>query len=154
MKVDSIDLRILVALQNDGRLSNQDLAEKVALSPSACLRRVRLLEEFGLIRGYHAELDPVKLGFELEAVVHVTLDRALEDWHDRFQQQIQQFDEITTAYVVSGPTNYILHIRTHSLADFSNFIVNKLNKVPGMRDINSYIVLQKIKSGISRLPLD
>ncbi|TAH52924.1 MAG: Lrp/AsnC family transcriptional regulator [Betaproteobacteria bacterium] len=154
MKIDAIDLRILAALQGDGRLSNQDLADKVSLSPSACLRRVRTLEEFKLIRGYHAELDAVKLGFDLEAVVHVTLDRAEADWHGKFQQRIQQFDEVTAAYVVSGACNYVLHVRTRSLAEFSRFIVEKLNKVAGVRDLCSYIVMQKIKDTMGSLPLD
>jgi Lrp/AsnC family leucine-responsive transcriptional regulator len=154
MKIDVIDVRILDALQRDGRLSNQDLAEKVALSPSACLRRVRALEEFGFIRGYHAELDPIKLGFELEAIVHVSLDRSLEDWNGKFLEGIRQFEEVTTAYIVSGACNYILHVRTRSLGDFSSFVVNKLNKMQGMRDICSYIVMQKLKDSHARLPLD
>lgn len=154
MQVDLIDWRILAALQQNGRLSNQDLADKVALSPSACLRRVRALEENGLIRGYRAELDALKLGFELEAMVHVTLDRSCDDWHERFQAQMEEFDEVTAAYVVSGPANYILHVRTHTLTAFSDFIVEKLNKVPSMRDINSYIVLKKIKDRPGRLPIE
>jgi len=154
MQVDAIDWRILAALQENGRLSNQDLADTVALSPSACLRRVRTLEESGLIRGYRAELDAQRLGFELEAMVHITMDRSREDWHERFQVQINQFDEVTAAYVVSGPTNYVLHVRTHNLTAFSNFIVEKLNKVPGMRDINSYIVMKKIKDRSGHLPID
>jgi len=154
MQVDAIDWRILAALQENGRLSNQDLADTVALSPSACLRRVRTLEENRLIRGYRAELDAQRLGFELEAIVHITMDRSREDWHERFQVQINQFDEVTAAYVVSGPTNYVLHVRTHNLTAFSNFIVEKLNKVPGMRDINSYIVMKKIKDRSGHLPID
>nr|WP_294866464.1 Lrp/AsnC family transcriptional regulator [uncultured Pseudogulbenkiania sp.] len=154
MQVDSIDWRILAALQQNGRLSNQDLADKVALSPSACLRRVRTLEEHGLIRGYHAELDAQQLGFELEAIVHVTLDRSRAEWHEQFLEQIAALDEIVAAYVVSGPTNYVLHVRTRHLTAFSNFVVEKLNKIPGMRDICSYIVMKKVKDRLGRLPVD
>lgn len=154
MQLDVIDMRILVALQHNGRLSNQDLADRIALSPSACLRRVRALEDHGLIRGYHALLDARKLGFELEAVVHVTLDREQEDWHNKFIEQIRVFDEVTTAYVVSGPCNYVLHVRTRTLAEFSRFIIDKLNRLPGMRDICSYIVMETLKSTTLRLPLD
>jgi DNA-binding Lrp family transcriptional regulator len=93
MQLDAIDMRILRALQDNGRLSNQDLADQVALSPSACLRRVRTLEEEGLIRAYRAELDAVALGFELEAIVQVTLDRSRDDWHGEFLQQMQAFEE-------------------------------------------------------------
>ncbi|WP_024300916.1 Lrp/AsnC family transcriptional regulator [Pseudogulbenkiania sp. MAI-1] len=153
MQVDAIDWRILAALQQNGRLSNQDLADRVALSPSACLRRVRALEENGLIRGYHAELDAQQLGFELEAIVHVTLDRSREEWHEQFLEQIAGFDEIAAAYVVSGPTNYVLHVRTRHLTAFSNFVVEKLNKLPGMRDICSYIVMKKVKDQLGLLPV-
>ena len=86
--------------------------------------------------------------------MHVTLDRAETDWHGKFQQRIQQFDEVTTAYVVSGPCNYVLHVRARSLNDFSRFIVEKLNKVAGVRDICSYIVMQKIKDACGQLPLE
>ncbi|RQO73008.1 AsnC family transcriptional regulator [Aquitalea sp. FJL05] len=153
MQLDAIDVRILSALQHNGRLSNQDLADQVALSPSACLRRVRTLEEGGLIRGYHAELDAVALGFELEAIVQVTLDRSRDDWHGEFLQQMEAFEEVTAAYVVTGPCNYILHVRCRSLPAFSDFIVEKLNKVPGMRDFSSFIVLKTVKDTRDRLPL-
>ncbi|PXX40151.1 MULTISPECIES: Lrp/AsnC family transcriptional regulator [Aquitalea] len=153
MQLDAIDMRILSALQHNGRLSNQDLADQVALSPSACLRRVRTLEEGGLIRGYHAELDAVALGFELEAIVQVSLDRSRDDWHGEFLLQMQAFEEVTAAHVVAGPCNYILHVRCRSLPAFSDFIVDKLNKVPGMRDICSFIVLKTVKDTRDRLPL-
>lgn len=153
MQLDSIDWRILIALQQNGRLSNQDLADKVALSPSACLRRVRTLEEQGLIKGYRAQLDTERLGFELEAIVHVTLDHTRSDWHEAFQQQIAAFEEVAAAYVVTGPTNYVLHIRTRNLAAFSDFVVEKLNKVSGMRDMCSYIVMKKIKEPSGVVPL-
>jgi len=153
MQVDAIDTRILAALQRNGRLSNQDLADQVALSPSACLRRVRTLEESGLIRGYRAELDAVALGFELEAIVQVTLDRSREDWHGEFMQQVQAFDEVTAAFVVTGPCNYILQLRCRNLSAFSDFIVEKLNKVPGMRDICSHIVMKTLKDTRDHLPL-
>lgn len=146
-------MRILRALQGDGRLSNQDLADQVALSPSACLRRVRALEEGGLIRGYRAELDALALGFELEAIVQVTLDRSREDWHGEFLQQIEAFEEVIAAYVVTGPCNYILQLRCRNLAAFSDFIVDKLNKVPGMRDICSHIVMKTLKDSRYQLPL-
>ncbi|WP_293765324.1 Lrp/AsnC family transcriptional regulator [uncultured Aquitalea sp.] len=152
MQLDAIDWRILSALQENGRLSNQDLADKVALSPSACLRRVRSLEEAGMIKGYRAELDAAALGFELEAVVQVTLDRSRDNWHEDFQSQVAAFPEVTAAWVVTGPCNYVLLVRTRSLAAFSAFIVDKLNKVPGMRDICSHIVMKTLKDE-RRLPL-
>ena len=153
MQLDAIDFRIMTALQANGRLSNQDLADKIALSPSPCLRRVRTLEENGLIRGYHARLDAQQLGFELEAIVHVTVDHSRPDWHDAFLQQVNAFDEVVAAYVVSGASNYVLHIRARGLPAFSSFVVEKLNKLPGMRDICSYIVMKTVKDKLGELPL-
>lgn len=153
-RVDELDLRILAALQNDGRLSNQDLADQVALSPSACLRRVRSLEENGFIRGYHAELDAGLLGFEFEAVVHVTLDKVQDDWHEHFLRDIQRLREVISAYVVSGSCNYILHIRTRTLAEFSKFLIDQFTKIPGVRDTCSFVVLHKYKSEAHHVPID
>lgn len=154
MQLDAIDHRILAALQGNGRLSNQDLADQVALSPSACLRRVRALEDHRLIRGYHAELDLAQMGFELEAFVQITLDRTRADWHDEFLQHLQQFDEVTAAYVVTGASNYMLQVRCRTLREFSDFVVEHLNKVPGMRDICSQIVMKTLKDTRHKLPLN
>lgn len=153
MQLDTLDWRILAALQDNGRLSNQDLAERVALSPSACLRRVRALEDAGLIAGYHARLDAVRLGFELNAIVHVTLDHSQQGWHETFQAEVMAFDEVSAAHVVTGSCNYILQIRAANLAAFSDFMVNRLNKLPGMRDMCSYIIMKTLKDHVGRLPL-
>lgn len=153
MQIDAIDQRILARLQEDGHLSNQDLAEQVALSPSACLRRVRALEEAGLIRGYRAVLDAEKLGFELEAIVHVSLDQSRAGWHEEFMAGIALHDEITEACIVTGASNYILTVRTRNLSAFSNFVEDKLSKIPGMRDLCSHIVMRKLKNREGMLPL-
>lgn len=153
MDLDAIDQRILCRLQENGQISNQTLAEQVALSASACLRRVRALEEKGVIKGYRAVLDAAQLGFELEAIVHVSLDQSLTDWHEKFLTRIAVFDEITEASIVTGASNYILNIRTRNLAAFSRFVEDKLSKVPGVRDLCSHIVMRKVKSRDSMLPL-
>lgn len=153
MQIDAIDQRILYRLQENGHLSNQDLAEQVALSPSACLRRVRALEEAGLIRGYRAVLDAEKLGFELEAIVHVSLDQSRPGWHEEFLAGIALHDEITEASIVTGASNYILAVRTRNLAAFSQFVEDKLSKIAGVRDLCSHIVMRKVKSRGGMLPL-
>ena len=153
MQIDAIDQRILYRLQENGHLSNQDLAEQVALSPSACLRRVRALEEAGLIRGYRAVLDAEKLGFELEAIVHVSLDQSRVGWHEEFLAGIALHDEITEASIVTGASNYILTVRTRNLAAFSTFVEDKLSKLAGVRDLCSHIVMRKVKSREGMLPL-
>lgn len=154
MELDAIDRRILCRLQDDAHLSNQDLAEQVALSPSACLRRVRALQQHGLIKGYRAVLDAEKLGFELEAIVHVTLDQSRAGWHEAFLASIALHDEITEASIVTGALNYILTVRARNLAAFSAFVEDKLSKFPGVRDLCSHIVMRKIKSREGMLPLE
>ncbi|QVQ26555.1 Lrp/AsnC family transcriptional regulator [Achromobacter deleyi] len=153
MQIDAIDQRILCRLQENGQLSNQDLAEQVALSPSACLRRVRALEESGLIRNYRAVLDAEKLGFELEAIVHVSLDQSRAGWHEAFLAGIALHDEITEASIVTGASNYILTVRTRNLTAFAQFSEDKLSKIPGVRDLCSHIVMRKVKNRDGMLPL-
>ena len=105
MILDATDLRLLHFLQQDGRISNQELAEKVALSPSACLRRLRLLESEGIISGYRAVLNAEQLGIELEAIVHLSLRQDVEDWHETFIKKVQGWPEVASAYVITGASN-------------------------------------------------
>ncbi|ALD89830.1 AsnC/Lrp family transcriptional regulator [Cupriavidus gilardii CR3] len=153
MTLDPIDLRILTCLQQNGRISNQDLAERVALSPSACLRRVRLLEESGVIGGYRAWFDAERLGLELEAIVQVSMRPAVEGWHDTFNAAVQSWPEVLSAYVITGDSNYILRVQARNLKHYSDFIVNRLYRTPGVMDIRSNIVLQRIKTEGSPLAL-
>ena len=99
--LDKIDTRLLDCLQNDGRISNQDLAAHVSLSPSACLRRVRILEESGIISGYQCVLDPVRLGLEVEALVHVSMRHEVDGWHEAFVQAVQAWPEVVSARIVT-----------------------------------------------------
>ena len=127
--------------------------QNVSLSPSACLRRVRALEERGFIRGYRAVLDAEKLGFELEAIVHVSIDQSRADWHEQFLAGIAAYDEIAEASIVTGASNYILTVRTRNLAAFSQFVETRLSKIAGVRDICSHIVMRKVKDRQGMLPL-
>lgn len=153
MKLDSIDLRILSCLNQDGRMSNQDLAEKVSLSPSACLRRLRNLESEGIIAGYSVRLDAVKLGVEVQAMVHVNVRQEADDWHERFVEAMQHWPEVAEALIVTGASNYLLRVRTRNLAHYTDFIVNRLNATPGVTDIRSEIILQSLKSRDNLLDL-
>ncbi|KDP87608.1 Lrp/AsnC family transcriptional regulator [Cupriavidus basilensis] len=151
MNLDPIDLRILTCLQENGRISNQDLADRVALSPSACLRRVRLLEESGVIGGYRAWFDAEMLGLELEAIVQVSMRPETEGWHDTFNAAVQAWPEVVSAYIITGDSNYILKVQARNLKHYSDFIVNRLYRTPGVMDIRSNIVLQRIKTDGSPL---
>lgn len=145
MKIDATDLKILSLLQEDGRISNLDLAERVFLSPSSCLRRVRLLEESGMISRYSAVLDAAALGLEVDAFVQVTMRRDVEHWHENFTVALQLWPEVVGSYIITGEANYLLRVRARNLKHFSAFILEKLYKTDGVLDIRSNIVLQTIK---------
>lgn len=145
MKIDAIDLKILTLLQEDGRISNLDLAGRVFLSPSSCLRRVRLLEESGMISRYSAVLDPIALGLEVDAFVQVTMRRDVEHWHENFTEALRRWPEVIGSYIITGEANYLLRVKARDLKHFSAFILEKLYKTDGVLDIRSNIVLQTIK---------
>lgn len=145
MNLDHVDLKILSLLQEDGRMSNQELAERVFLSPSSCLRRVRLLEENGVIARYSAVLDTATLGLEVDAFVQVTMRRDVERWHENFSAFLKAWPEVVGSYIITGEANYLLRVRARSLKHFSAFILEKLYKTDGVLDIRSNIVLQTIK---------
>jgi DNA-binding Lrp family transcriptional regulator len=145
MPLDAVDLKILDLLQQDGRISNLDLAEKIHLSPSSCLRRVRMLEESGIISRYSAVLDPATAGLEVDAFVQVTMRRDIEHWHENFTASLQRWPEVVGSFIITGEANYLLRVRARSLKHFSAFILEKLYKTDGVLDIRSNIVLQTIK---------
>jgi len=145
MQLDTIDLNILTLLQQNGRISNQDLAEQVFLSPSSCLRRVRILEDEGIISRYSALLNPEKLGLELDVFVQVTMRRDVESWHENFMQALQNYPEVVGSYIITGDANYLLRVKARNLKHYSAFVLEKLYKIPGVQDIRSNIVLQAIK---------
>ena len=145
MKLDAIDLRILSTLQQDGRISNLELAETVFLSPSSCLRRVRMLEEAGMISRYSAVLDATALGLEVDAFVQVTMRRDVEGWHENFAAALQAWPEVVGSYIITGDANYLLRVRARNLKQYSAFVLEKLYKTPGVLDIRSNIVMQTLK---------
>ncbi|RJF98251.1 Lrp/AsnC family transcriptional regulator [Noviherbaspirillum saxi] len=145
MALDATDFKLLNLLQQDGRMSNLELAEKVFLSPSSCLRRVRMLEESGMISHYSAVLNPAALGLEVDAFVQVTMRRDVEHWHEHFTASIAAWPEVIGSYIITGEANYLLRVRARSLKHFSMFVLEKLYKTAGVLDIKSNIVLQTLK---------
>lgn len=143
--LDATDCRILAVLQEEGRISNLDLAERISLSPSACLRRMRLLEEQGVIERYRACLSREKLGFELEAFLQVSMRNEENQWHERFAEALREWPEVVGAFVVTGESHYLLRVLAHNLKHYSDFVLNRLYKAPGVMDIRSNIVLQTLK---------
>jgi len=153
MRMDPVDIKILGTLQKNGRLSNLELADLVALSPSACHRRVKLLEEHGFIEGYHAILSAKKLGFDIQAFVELNIGQISEAEHNYFTREISEMPEVVNAYIVTGEANYLLYIRTRNFEEFSQFVVNRLNKLKGVTKIHSQIVLTELKSQGKLVPI-
>ncbi len=146
---DRIDRRILDLLQHDARLSNQDIAAKVGLSPSPCLRRVRRLEELGVIRQYVAILDPKKLGLGLTAYATVRMDKHIDapkrSSMQRFRDVVQTWNEVIAAYAMTGEMDYLLRVQTVDLDTYARFVMDKLLKHPSVLDVRSSFMLERIK---------
>lgn len=146
--LDRTDKLILNALQRDGRLTNQELSEKVALSPSPCLRRVRRLERDGYISKYVAVIDTDKAGVGLLAYVTIRLNktnRAANSSLSDFARDVQDWPEVTECHAMSGDMDYLLRIQVSSLAEFSRFAMDTLMKHPAVIDMRSSFSLQRIK---------
>ena len=150
--LDRIDLRILAALQADGRISNLKLAETVALSPTAVLARVQRLTREGFIGGYHAELNAAKLGRGLVVFVEVLLDRTTPNVFDEFKAAVQVHDEVMECHMVAGGFDYLLKTRMADMAAYRAFAGRVLWQLPGVRETRTYAVMEEVKSGTA-LPL-
>ena len=137
----------MALLQEEGRISNLELAERIALSPSACLRRVKMLEEQGIVERYRACLNRELLGFEMEAFVQVSMRNDHENWHEQFAEAMRAWPEVISAYVVTGDSHYMLRVLAHNLKHYSDFVLTRLYKAPGVMEIRSNIVLQILKDG-------
>lgn len=143
---DDIDRRIIAALQADGRLTNNDLAHRVGLSPSPCLRRVRILEASGVIRGYAALIDPHAVGLDVTAFVRVALDRQDETQLDLFEKMVVRWPEVLECYLMTGDADYQMRVVSRSIADYETFLREKLTKLPGIAKIQSSLAFRPIVS--------
>ena len=143
--LDLTDRKILIELQADGRISNTDLSRKVGLSESPCLRRVRNLEEDGLIAGYSARLDHRKLGLEMVAYVQVNLDQRTEADTNAFVQAVRKAPWIVECVAISGTHDYLLKVAARNIDHFGELILKKLLRFPGVTDVVSNLVLAPIK---------
>ncbi len=143
--LDRTDRRILEVLQRDGRLANNELAAQVSLSPSPCLRRVRALEEQGVIRQYVALVDPLKVGLELLAYVTVKLEKKGRMPAEEFAGAVNSWTEVTECYSMTGEVDYLLRVQVRDLEHFSHFMMDKLLRQPYVVDVKSSFALQRVK---------
>jgi Lrp/AsnC family transcriptional regulator, leucine-responsive regulatory protein len=143
--LDKIDLKILNALQTDGRISNLKLAELVALSPTAVLARTQRLQREGFILGYEARLNPAKLERGLTVFVEVLLERTTPQVFDQFNAAAQARPEILECHMVAGGFDYLLKTRVRDMAAYREFAGNALWQLPGVRETRTYAVMQEVK---------
>lgn len=142
--IDAIDQRILSELQQDGRITNHDLAGRVGLSPSPCLRRVRQLEEAGVIRNYVGLVDPAAVGLQVSAFIRVRLDGQDDRHLAAFEQMIAGFPEVMECYLMTGECDYQLRVLVASLAEFEEFLRQKLTRIAGVSQVTSSFALRPI----------
>ncbi|WP_020653744.1 Lrp/AsnC family transcriptional regulator [Massilia niastensis] len=164
IELDKTDRKILEILQTDGRLSNQDVAERVNLSPSPCLRRIKRLEEAGVIRQYVALVDPDKIGLGLLAYVNVRLEKHSEVAGSRapglpatsprndFAVSVGSWPEVVACYAMTGEMDFLLRVHVGDMDHFSRFMMNTLLRHPAVLDVKSSFALQRIKE-TTALPL-
>jgi len=143
--LDRIDNLILALLQREGRISNAELAERVRLSPSACLRRIQRLEADGYITGYGARLDPLRLGLGLQAFVRLQLRQHDASTLDRFVQRLQDWDEVSACYALTGDMDYLLHVVVRDLDHFSHFLLDRVLRSGDVDDVSTSFVLRTVK---------
>jgi Lrp/AsnC family transcriptional regulator, leucine-responsive regulatory protein len=150
--LDTIDLRILNALQADGRLTNQELADQVGLSPSPCLRRVRRLEREGFIRSYRAVLDREAVGLGLTVFVEIKVEKHSRDNAQALQEALLGLPEVVACHMVSGTADFIAEIVVSNLKAYERLLTDKLLTLPMIGDIRSNFALTRVKSDAA-LPL-
>lgn len=151
--LDAIDRHILGVLQDDGRITIQALADKVGLSASPCLRRVRLLEERGIIRRYVALVDQGLVGIPVSVFVSVKLEKQREEQLGRFEAAIGRWAEVVECYLMTGPRDYLLRVVCADLPAYERFLKEKLTRLEGVASIESSFALGQVKY-TSALPLD
>lgn len=143
--VDRTDRRILRELQKNGRIPIIALADKVSLSPTACQRRVKKLEDSGVIERYAAVLSPAALGQRIQAFVRVSIERQSKDVAEAFEAAIQKRREVRACYVMTGDLDFLLHVSVADLEAFAEFSMRVLIGLPGVKDVRSSLVLEALK---------
>jgi Lrp/AsnC family leucine-responsive transcriptional regulator len=145
MSLDDTDLRILGALQEDARVTNSELAQRVFLSPSPCLRRVRELEEGGVIRRYATLLDPLALGLTVSVFIQVSLEKQVQNALDTFEKSVHAREEVMECYLMTGDADYLLRVVVPDVPSIERFIVDYLARIPGVASIKSSFALKQVK---------
>ena len=144
--LDSIDRRLLAELQDEGRVTNVDLARRVGLTAPPCLRRVRALEEAGVIRGYHADLDTSSLGFTITVFAMVSLKSQAEEDLRAFENHIKALPEVRECHMLNGEIDFILKIVSKDLQSFQEFLTSKLTPAPNVASVKTSLTIRTAKN--------
>ncbi|MFN2361912.1 MAG: Lrp/AsnC family transcriptional regulator [Marinobacter sp.] len=145
VKIDKIDRNILEQLQRDGSLTNQELADKVGLSPSPCLRRVRALEEAGVIVRQVTILDHKKLGLSLTAIILIGMDRHTPERFAEFEKQVGDYPEVQECYLITGQdADYMLKVVVPDMDHYHHFLLNRITRIQGVSGVHSSFVLRRV----------
>ncbi|MRR49801.1 MAG: Lrp/AsnC family transcriptional regulator [Rhodocyclaceae bacterium] len=153
MQLDRYDRQILRLLQDDGRISNQDLADRIGLSPSPCLRRVRALEEAGLIAGYRAVLDAKALGLSLMALIHISMDQHTPERFEHFEATVKEIPEVMECLLITGQSaDYQLKVVVRDMDAYQDLLLNRITRIAGVTGVHSSFVLRRVVER-SALPL-
>jgi Lrp/AsnC family leucine-responsive transcriptional regulator len=150
--LDRTDLRLLQALQRDGRISNVDLAQQVHLSPTAALERVKRLARDGFILGYEARLNPIKLGAGMLVFIEIVLDRTTPEVFRSFQAAVQARPEILECHLVAGGFDYLIKTRAADMGAYREMLASVIWSLPGVRETRTYAVMEEVKN-TTHLPL-
>ncbi len=145
MKIDQFDIRIIAELQADARQTNQTLAEKIGLSPTPCLRRVRRLEEEGIIEGYKAEINRKEVGLGLTIFVHVKVERHQDKEADNFVATVTKWPEVIACHLISGEMDFLLEVVTFDIQGYESFLLQHLLKIESVKDVRSNFVMRTYK---------
>jgi Lrp/AsnC family leucine-responsive transcriptional regulator len=145
MEIDRFDRQILEVLQQDGRISNQELADRIGLSPSPCLRRVRALEEAGLITGYRALVDAKALGLSLMALIHISMDQHTPERFSHFEAEIADIPEVMECLLITGQAaDYQLKVMVKDMDGYQDLLLNRITRIKGVTGVHSSFVLRRV----------
>ncbi|QCI79630.1 Lrp/AsnC family transcriptional regulator [Hankyongella ginsenosidimutans] len=145
-RLDEIDRRILASLQENGRMTNVEVAERAGITAPPCLRRVRALEESGIIRGYHADVDPAALGYTITVFALVSLKSQAEDDLQAFEQHIAKLPEVRECFMLNGEIDFVLRVVAQDLQSFQRFLTSNLTPAPNVASVKTSLVIRKSKN--------
>ncbi|MBV5299181.1 MAG: Lrp/AsnC family transcriptional regulator [Rhodoferax sp.] len=148
ISLDAVDRQLLVALQNDGRATVGELAERVSLSQSPCWRRVKNLEEAGLIEGYHARLSRQRLGYGVTGFVQLQMENHTPEAADAFEREVVALPQVLSCHNLSGRYDYQLEVVARDLESFADYLRNRIRALPGVREISTSFSLKEVKRSL------